>query len=425
MRSTSLLALVLVVASACGGGNAVSSDAGPVGSDAAADAAADTGPDAGPRVIFVSAPEASAASAAYRDGDGPWMPADVTAGMFGFQVSSGRYSIAIGCTHSSPPRVDVYELTTADTTQVEYTATCSDVQATLSGALLQAGTAGDRVMFGEDGAQADAPPNGTSYSFQAPPGTHDLVAVRLLGKGLDADRAMVARGVVAPAGAMIDTDFDFAAMGAIDLEQHSFSISPMSTSVTSVESELVTAGGTRARLSVLITPSARAIPAAVLAPGDLHLVTVRHGALEPPGPYEEILRTAHVLVDGTIVLPATTLAQPSLAGEQPGMDQQYAATWPSHPAGAIYALRLVPRSGANTVWTVEVSDAYAGASFSVQTPDLGGVSGWPSSLHLRPGPQVDWSIEARQGAPVEQLVREVPAIEADVSVDGWMDLFTP
>jgi hypothetical protein len=74
---------------------------------------------------------------------------------------------------------------------------------------------------------------------------------------------------------------------------------------------------------------------------------------------------------------------------------------------------------------VEVSDAYAAPSFAVQTPDLGGVSGWPPSLHLLPGPQVDWSLDARQGAPVDQLVREVPAIEADVSVIGWMDLFTP
>ena len=385
----------------------------------------DAGLDAlAPSSITVSAPEARAASAAYRDGDGPWTPADLTSGTFVFPVTSDRYSVAIGCTHTTPPRVDIYELTTADATHLEHTVTCSDMRANVSGSLFQAGTVGVRVAFGDDGRQSQRVTMSPSYALQPPAGTHDLVAVRLAGDPLDADRVIVARSVAAPADATTNADVDFAAMNAIDLEQHTLAVTAISNSPPEVTSELVTAGGTRATLSDRPAPDLRTVPASQLAPGDLDLVTIYRGQLAgEAGPYEQLRRTITNLSDGTITFPAATGVPATLTVTTPGLDEQFTATWPSHPAGAIYVLTVNPPAQ-GTVFTIEASDAFVGPTFAMQTPDFGGLSGWPFSLRFAPSWPVGWTIDARQGATIDQLLREVPTVETDVTSIGWAGTLT-
>jgi hypothetical protein len=352
-------------------------------------------------MVTVTAPFAPDALVAYRDSDGEWSVKKGSDAPIEFAVPSGLYTVAVGCPLTG--RIDVYQLTTDDLVMLEHGVPCATATTTLTVQVNGTAAANIDVRWGLSPGTFGS---GTgTYMFDVGAGKHDLVVTSGQSR-LIAERVVIKRDVEV-AGAT-SVSIDFADPMGIALATQALTYTGI------VDSALVTAGGTPIPLSKTNSGLVQAVPESALAPGDLHVLSASRAA-DLNG------NTQVASVHHASRLPPTALAFSPPTTDVPTLTTTYAgmyvasvqAQWATQPDAVIY------RMGSDYVgrW-VYASPAAFEALGMVELPDLSTVSGWDSKL----GPIVptqDWFITKVTGAEIQQLVRPVPSVEADIRSVGW------
>lgn len=354
------------------------------------------GDDVGESELTIVTPNAPGATIAYRDGDGAWTVVPRTEPLH-VPISSGRYSVAVGCALQGAEDVDVYEMKLDEMPTLTHEGPCFPVATTmLSGTVSNIGTSTGYVHVGVATNIIHEP----SFSFGIPDGTHDVVATR--GTVLR-DRLIFLRGLSVVANT--SQPFDFEGPNAVAVQE--VPISPF----TDYNNALVTAGGTIVDLGIGST-GARVPPASAMQPGDLLMISIGGGG--GLGSLESRVATRVIAHSppATMSFPAVVPIPPDVSVRIAGTSAIVEATWGAQPTAVVYTLRV-------NAWTVHVSAARFAESTRVGNPDLSGVAGWPATLAVRPTVSQPWAFAAESGGSLGDLLRIIPVREIEIRYTGY------
>lgn len=211
--------------------------------------------------LTVNAPRAPSAVIAFRDGDHAWVVASGAESPLVFRVSTGEYTVAIGCSDTSVGRVahaDVYEMTLADLASLTYDRNCdmSSAQVALTGNVAGIDPNSDggyQVAWGDVFQNT----NGQQYGFTTHVGTRDLVATR---GSVATDRLLIIRDFVVASNTV--QSVDFGSPDAISLVPRTLERAMPPSRVKWIHSEMRWCTSTRGAESMFRTASSARSPGA-------------------------------------------------------------------------------------------------------------------------------------------------------------------
>lgn len=369
-RGTLAATASLLLALACGGGGSSSA------------------PGTSTATLNVTVSGATPTWAALQDGNGAWKAATVASGTATFPITdaSGRYGFAMGFTDGAGARVvHVWQATLQDRPRITYQVLPAAVAVT---APINGGLMGDEVAVGFFGPRtASTTFSSTSLSFQAVPGTSDLMAFLCDGTTLEPRRAWIQRGLSITAATTLP---------ALNLSTPS-GLLPANLTVTNpapggnltLAGDWLTAsgglGGSFYRTGATVPTTVPTLNPDILAPGDLQDLWAYETQanqtrwatryFRTPSPTTFVLPPA---LDGTVAInPATG---------------QLSATWTS-VEGANLLLGSVRQTATNLRAVLHLSKAWSPAT-AYTAPDFSALApGWT----FVSGQPVTWSLSL-QGA---------------------------
>ncbi len=382
----SLAGVALILTLACGGGG---------GGGSASATVQPGGGSAG--TVTVLPPQFAGLSnwVAYQDGSGPWTVATPSGGQYTFTVTdpAGRYGLAVVSSDTAtgtPSSMigSIYHLTRTEASLVDLSNRKVYSTASLSGTL--AGTvSGDTVLVRMRGKSTTLASGTTAFSFGAPQGQADLIAVRKPGGGT-AEAVLVARDVpVLASGSAIALDF---ATGWV-LQPRSASLSgallPNESSLIGVSYLTPTTSASLASASGNAL-SFNAVPAANLAPGDFHVITGQAldavtGASRRAGVYSKAATA------GSLTLPPPTPVPTfGAAGGAPYARPQL--SW-APLAGTKQTYWFAYDTSTYASWDLTLSSGWlAGNAAPTYTfPAFTSLAGWNNGWGFTPGATLAWS----------------------------------
>jgi len=358
---------------------------------------------------------------AYQDGDGPWRAAEASSDTYAFDVSSGRYGVAVWCAAPQYRRVVFDYLTTDELTDLAAFGGCPQTDLTLSGRVFNLA---DNAQVSWSYAAVTANLNG-SYALQGPTGTHDLVATsyQLGGGGRTIDAVVIVRDQTVGGNDSIDVDLD--ADDRIELDTHDLTVEgELADDFASVSSAFYSAARTSAALSSATGDALtfQALPEDALIDGDR-----QSSFLQVSGPavagQPQRLRThvAHTetSADRTVELLAAT--------DPPDVSAGPTFTWSPLDGADAYQLSVIQTDGGGAAhdYGGAWSPGYLGADVVLTLPDLSDVDGWDDRVELVDGATMFWSLSARTSNLSLGRLLSAPVAGLEVSTTGWYGSFAP
>jgi hypothetical protein len=353
--------------------------------------------------VTVTAALAPAAVIAYRDGDGAWITKTGAETPFSFNVSSGTYTVAIGCKENVFYRVDVYQLTIDDLQNLDYGRECGATTTMISGQVLGNAMTGNRMAWGQE-ANAYWTANEPTYTLPTAAGRHDLIATRGV---LAPDRAVIVRDIEVPPDQQVDVDFE--GPDAVAIEYRAITGCDVQPAFASV-------GGTFLLLGLdAAQDMAATVPTAAMHDGDLNLFHCSYERLMSGGVSQFVSTTragreAPAALDLSPFINDVPAVWRTVAGEH----ELLHASWVPQPGASLYEISA-------GVWIAHVSPAIFESTATFDLPDVSSAPGWDPTLTLKYGSQtVDWGVHIVTGAPLDELLRPFPSREGEVRIVGWV-----
>ena len=396
------LAATLAVCVACGGPSNGDDDDGP-----------DGGGGTEITVTLTNQPSDAAAVsfiAAYQDGDGAWTLAPAPSGnTYTFSVAAATYGFAWTCIARGPlvsaaeiRQVQIARFAVSERTDLALALPprCSGAagNVALMGTVSNLGTGGNFfVAFGDRFGIVNA--NTGNYQIMTPPGTHDLLVLRVqsgVGPGeLVIDRAYVQRGLAVTAATTANVDF------STSLATLSFPVTIAATGRIGASTTLFTPGGTQAALVQLFsTPyESRTLAATQAMAGDLY---EQEMSVTASGQTATTTLTTSAPAAQTWTAPAPlggVIATIASAAPYP----QIMSSWPAYPDAVGYSWQAGQQlsmaqcggtSGCVVLWQVAISPGAAGAAPMFQLPDLSALPGWNAALQPIAGVMINGFAQA-------------------------------
>ncbi len=365
-----------------------------------------------PGDLTVVAPRAPSAVVAFRDGDRDWVVATGADSPLTFRVTSGEYTVAIGCPDIPGARgghVDVYQMRLDDLASLPYDQDCdaSPPDATLSGSVAGFPTDGNQSGFEVRwGVRSVFLVHDVDhYGFAARAGRRDLIATR---GAVVADRLLLIRDL--PVLSDATQPIDFASPATIALVYQ-----PIEGGQAGyLQNYFFSAGGTAVTLGAF-QDSVLAVPASAMGEGDLQRVDIagRRG----PG-YGQIFTTAHIsrAPCTSIDLVGPVFEHPVVTGVLRGGVVDLHARWSPQADATLYDLYIGK-------WSVHASPAALEAD-GMTVPDLSGVPGWDDSFAL-PASSTDWAMSVTTVATLDDALRTLPVHEGEIRRSGWTGFVSP
>jgi hypothetical protein len=349
-----------------------------------------TAPGAGNVVLDWSACVAPSWVAA-QDDSGAWTQVAGASGIYRFDVQSGKG----GFTYAENGNSIVVRYMS----QAELTATPIDMCVgapgikTINGTAVHNSTSEQWVyrLGGGSGTSNGASPNFAITGVRN--GTHDFITWgSTIGLGL---RGLMRRDVDLPDGAslgsinlasaeaFVPVQRSLTINGTLANENLTFGISFLTTPACTVNSLFTSAGA-----GLLY-----GVPDALLRSTDSHMLTVAATTTSGSRSASEVF---HSMANRTMQLPPVLAAPPVVA--LTGSYKRMEATIGTLPSTYNTSATLRLSDGTRTM-SVTATTAYTGTTGVVlSTPDLSGVSGWPSALAIASGAHGNWVVSAN-GAP--------------------------
>jgi len=342
--------------------------------------------------------------AAYQDGDGAWMLAPAPSGnTYSFSVAGATYSFAWTCIASGPllgaaqiRQVQIARFAVSERPNLSLTLPprCAGLAGTvpLTGTVSNLGTSGNFfVTFGDRFGIVN--PNTGAFMMMTPPGTHDLLVLRMqsgVGPGERVvDRAFIQRGLAVSGATTANVDF------STSMATMAYPVTITDTGRIGAMTTLFTPGGTEAGLVQLYTTpyESRALASAQAMAGDLY---EQEMSVNANG------QTATTTLTTTAPAAQTWTAPPPLGGviatiASAAPYAQVSSMWPAYANAVGYSWQAsqqltMAQCGGNTgcvvLWQALVSPGAAGASPMFTMPDLSALAGWSATLQPIAGVEI-------------------------------------
>jgi hypothetical protein len=344
---------------------------------------------------------------ACQDGDGPWTLATASSGSYTFNVanSAGRYGVVLvaelpnfsGGTIPNYVSGSIYHLTRAEVTRVDLSGLLSYSTASVSG--LVSGTTGTDTVSLKIREMTQTLLAGTSnYTFNAPMGQANLLAIRRPNGGMIADRLIVSRKqTISGPGTLPTLDFN---SGWTLLPQASSASGAVSgETVTSFVNWITPTTFITLATTSTSTLAFNAVPVGNQEAEDFHVVGAR--ADSASGWYRLAGYYSKPASGFAITLPPAVTA-PALGSA--GSSPYYRPTLTWAPLPGTQVMMLTARDTTSPVqWMLTVSAGWlAGkAAPSYSFPDLSTLAGWKNAWGFTPGHTISWNYTNRWTSTVD------------------------
>jgi hypothetical protein len=372
------------------------------------------------KVTVLEADGSAGVFLAYQDGDGPWEAVASDDEKYSFEVSSGRYGVAVWCAASRYRHVAFDYLTTSEVTSFTAPAGCPVANVTLNG-LVRNMPNNAQVSWSFAAVTADG---GGSYALMGPAGTHDLVATgyQLAGAGRTIDALVILRDREVGGNMRIDLDLGD---DPIELDTHDLTLAgELADDFTSVSTAFFSAGRTGANLSSASGDDLtfQVLPEDALIDGDRQSVIVQ--ATGPAVAGQPQRSRSHVVhTEGGGDLSVELLA----ATDAPDVSDGPTFTWSPFDGAEAYHLAVTQTdtSGAEHDFDGFWSPGYLDDEVVLALPDLTDVEGWDPRVDLVGSTTMFWSISARtSNVSLADAISE-PEAGTELSTTGWFGSFVP
>ncbi|MBL0171987.1 MAG: hypothetical protein IPP90_14945 [Gemmatimonadaceae bacterium] len=329
-----------------------------------------------------------------QDGSGPWLRLDPVAGTFRFTVTQPRGGFAYVATNAP---LTVRYLSQAELTNRPIDMCPRDLTTkTVRGHANHPGS-GPQWSYhlgGGSGFSTNTAPDFTISSVR--PGVHDLVGWSQPGAGF---RALLRRDLNIPDGESLTEPVDLLGPESVAVAREVLSIigavsggESLTHSMAYLTRNACTASDLYASAPHGFAPNVYGIPALAQRADDFHLLTVVSSGITT---YRSVSVSFHTLQPRTLTLPPVMNAPTMLV--LPGPYKRLQASLGALSTVYNGTVELRYHDGARTV-LVQASNGYlAGSTMTITTPDLSGVTGFPTANTISPSATVSWTVTVSGG----------------------------
>lgn len=357
---------------------------------------------------------------AVQDGDGAWRAVEGTAGRFSFDISQGRYGVAVWCAAALYRHVVFAYLTTDELTEVAMTGGCPLRNVTLRGTVRNFA---DNAEVAWSAVATTAGPTG-AYSLRGPAGTHDVIATSFAPSagGRTADALVILRDETVDGDRAINLDL---AADPIALDTHDLTVAgALDDDFAVVSSAFHSAGRTTAVLGTASGDALtfQAVPGDALADGDRQSTFLQVTSAAVAGQPQRV-RSHAAYTEASADLSIDLLP----AIDPPTLSAGPTFAWTPLDDAEVYQLsvRQTDGGGAEHDYAGTWSPGYVGDDVVLATPDLSGVDGWDARVDLVDNATIFWSVSARtSNVSLGRLIAESAAGTA-ISATGWYGSVAP